>query len=140
MVGKKKPAKKAVTKSVKKENVEEEELDDNLGGEITIRFSDEEVAPKVEPTSDEVTVTASKPVTQVKKGDRVTVDGKAYIVDSHYVLIDHGSTKEMALELYDANDKDYQLRYFNDQVETTMEFYELQEILYVKKHVKEISW
>ena len=46
----------------------------------------------------------------------------------------------MAIELYDGADKDYQLRYFNDQVESTLELYELQEILYVRKQVKMISW
>lgn len=88
----------------------------------------------------EITIKASKPIVKVKKGDKVWVDGKEYEVDQHYVLIDHGATKEMAIELFDKNDKDYQLRYFNDQVETTMEFYELQEILYVKKVISKVEW
>ena len=78
-------------------------------------------------------VKASKPITKIKKGDKIKIDGKDYEVDEHYVLIDHGTTKEIAIELFDKNDKDYQLRYFNDQTESTMELYELQEIMFIKK-------
>ena len=47
----------------------------------------------------------------------------------------------MAIELFDLKtDKDFQLRYFTDQVETSLEFYELQEILYVKKRINQIEW
>lgn len=87
-----------------------------------------------------IAIKASKPIVKVKKGDRIKVDGKEYTVDQHYVLIDHGATKEMAIEIYDPNDKDYQIRYFNDQVDTTMEFYELQEIMFIKKRVQSIEW
>ena len=89
----------------------------------------------------EITIKASKPIGKVKKGDKVRVDGRELEVDSHYVLIDHGSTKEMAIELFDSKtDKDYQLRYFDDQAESTMEFYELQEIIYVKRQCMKVSW
>jgi hypothetical protein len=87
-----------------------------------------------------ISIKASKPVAKIKKGDRISVDGKELIVDQHYVLIDHGSTKEMAIECYDSEDKDYQIRYFSDQVETTMEFYILQEIMFIKKRVEKIEW
>jgi|GEM_PF-1158906 len=101
----------------------------------------EEISKSMNTESDEpVKIKASKPITKVKKGDRIKVDGKEYIVDAHEVLIDHGSTKEMAIEVYDKDDKDYQIRYFNDQVETTLQFYGLQEIMYIKKPMKEISW
>ena len=50
------------------------------------------------------------------------------------------SVKEMAIEIFDGDDRDYQLRYFNDQVDSTIEFYELKEILYVKKVFKKIEW
>ena len=43
----------------------------------------------------EVTLKASKPVSKIKKGDKIRVDGKELVFDSHYVLIDHKSTKEM---------------------------------------------
>ena len=85
-------------------------------------------------------VKASKPITKIKKGDKIKIDGKDYEVDEHYVLIDHGTTKEIAIELFDKNDKDYQLRYFNDQTESTMELYELQEIMFIKKPFNKIEW
>ena len=82
-----------------------------------------------------------KVIGQIKKGDKIKIDGKEYEVDAHYILIDHGTTREMAIELFDSKtDKDYQLRYFSDQVETTLEFYELQEIIYVKKQINLIEW
>jgi len=83
----------------------------------------------------------SKPIAQVKKGDFVSVDGAKYEVDAHYVLIDHGSTKEMAIELFDKKDNDYQLRYFADNVEETLEFYALVGgVMYEKREVKKIEW
>ncbi|MEM4259295.1 MAG: hypothetical protein QXS38_00845 [Candidatus Pacearchaeota archaeon] len=83
----------------------------------------------------------SKPISKIKKGDKIKVDGKGYEVDAHYVLIDHGTTKEMAIEVFDEEGKDYQIRYFDDQVERTIDFYELQgEIMFVKKQVKKIEW
>lgn len=86
-------------------------------------------------------IKASKPITALKKGDKVRVDNIEYEIDAHYVLIDHGGTREMALEIFNAKtDKDYQLRYFSDQVESTLDFYELQEILYVKRPFKRIEW
>jgi len=86
-------------------------------------------------------IKASKPIGKIKKGDRITIDGSQYEVDSHYCMIDHGSTKEMAIELFDPKtDKDYQLRYFDDQANSTLEFYELQEILYIKKQFIKIGW
>jgi len=88
----------------------------------------------------DVSIKASKPITKIKKGDKIEVDGKEYEVDQHYVLIDHGITKEMAIELFDKDDKDYQIRYFNDQIETTIEFYELQEIMFIKKRISKVEW
>lgn len=84
----------------------------------------------------------SKPVEKIKKGDMVKVDGKTYEVDAHYVLIDHGRTKEMCIELFDPKtDDDYQLRYFNDQVEETLDFYELVKgVMYEKKAFEKIEW
>lgn len=89
-----------------------------------------------------VTLKKSKPIEKIAKGDTIKVDGKTYEVDAHYVLIEHPSNKEMAIELFDAKtDADYQIRYFNDQVEETIDFYELvQGIMYEKKEVKKIEW
>ena len=88
-----------------------------------------------------ITISASKPVAQIKKGDNIKVDGILYEVDAHYVLMDHGTTREMAIEIFNPKtDKDYQLRYFNDQIERTIEFYELQEIMFVKKQISKVEF
>ena len=88
----------------------------------------------------EIIVKSSKSIGKIKKGDKIKIDGKEYEVDAHYVMIDHGNTKEMAIEMFDESDKDYQLRYFSDQVEKSLEFYELEEIIYNKKIIKKIEW
>jgi len=88
-----------------------------------------------------VKVKASKPIGELKKGDKVKVDSLSLEVDAHYVMIDHGSIKEMVIEVFDAKkDKDYQIRYFDDQVETSLEFYELKEILYERKDIEKVEW
>jgi uncharacterized protein (DUF2225 family) len=90
---------------------------------------------------DEVKIKGNKPIGEIKKGDKIKVDGKEYEVDAQVVLIDHGKTKEMAIELFDKKtDKDYQLRYFDNQIETSLEFYELAEIVYNRIDVKKIEW
>lgn len=118
----------------------EEELDRDLGNA-------EEEVKKLKgllgggESIDRVHVKGSKPIGQVRKGDKIKVDGKEFEVDAQYVLIDHGSTKEMAIDIFDKKtDKDYELRYFSDQAETSMEFYELQEILYVRKPCEKVEW
>jgi hypothetical protein len=89
-----------------------------------------------------VKIKASKPITELKKGDNITVDSLKLEVDAHLVLIDHGKTKEIAIECFDPKkDKDYQLRYFSDRLEDSLEFYELDEIVYNKvDEVKKIEW
>lgn len=118
-------------KKAKKKGMDEDELEDELDGiEKSNGFKEQ----------GEVSIKASRPISKLKKGERIRIDGKEYTIDSHYVLMDHKTTKEMAIELYDDKEKDYQLRYFDDQVESTLEFYELQEIMYVRKGMKNISW
>ena len=87
-------------------------------------------------------VKGSKPIGQLKKGDMVTIDGKKYEVDAVVLLIDHGKVKEMGVELFDPKtDVDYQLRYFDDQVEETMQFYELVKgVMYQPRACEKISW
>ena len=85
----------------------------------------------------------SKPIDKLKKGDKVVVDKHSLTVDAHYVFMEHKDTTEMILELFNPKtEKEYQLRYFNDQVESSLEFYYLQnEFQYVKaESVKEIEW
>jgi len=89
-----------------------------------------------------VTIKQSKPILELKKGDKIKVNSLNLEVDANIVLIDHGDTKEMALELFDPKtDKDYQLRYFPDRLEESLEFYELDEIVYNKADdVTKIEW
>ncbi|MBS3083629.1 hypothetical protein J4423_02385 [Candidatus Pacearchaeota archaeon] len=86
-------------------------------------------------------VKQSKKISELKKGDFVTVNGKKLEVDAHYVFEDYKTTKEMLVELFDPKtDKDYQLRYFSDQVEETLKFYELKEIVYEETDIDKIEW
>jgi NhaP-type Na+/H+ and K+/H+ antiporter len=89
-----------------------------------------------------VTVKASKSIASLKKGDIIFVDGKKLEVDAHYVFEDYRTTKEMLIELFDPKtDKDYQIRYFNDQIEETLKFYELKDIVYEEnENVQKIEW
>ena len=88
-----------------------------------------------------VSVKASKPIQKLKKGDKIRIDNLTLEVDNHYVLIDHGSTNEMAIEVFDPKtDKDYQIRYFSDQIDNSLDFYELHEIMYVKRAIKKIEF
>lgn len=124
----------AESKPKKKKGMSEDEIEEELD-EVEEKSGNADV-----PTGDYI-VEAKKPISSLKKGDKIRVDGKEFTVDAHYLLINHGTTKEMAIEVFDAStDKDYQIRYFDDQIETTIEFYELQEIMYIKKPFSKISW
>lgn len=91
----------------------------------------------------------SKPIKEVKKGDKVKVDDKEYEVDAHYILIENkdsegNSVNEMAIELFNPDNEDEiaQLRYFSDRLEF-MDFYELQGgLMFVKprKEPQVIEW
>lgn len=140
----KKPVAKAHKKIAKKQSID--------SGQVTSGMSEEELDGEIDgierttgslsgSSGGDYTIKASKSITQVKKGDKMIIDGQTLEVDAHYVLIDHGSTKEMALELFDPKtDREFQLRYFDDQIESTLELYELQEIMYVKRPFMKISW
>ena len=151
MVTKKKNKKREETKGL--------DLDDAFGDDEDVEYaeskprknkkkkdnSDEKVISKKSPFEDEevdkIVIKASKPVSQLKKGDKIKVDDLQLEVDAHYVLIDHGSTKEMVIDVFDPKkDKDYELRYFSDQVETSIEFYALEEIIYNKIRIKKVEW
>ncbi len=128
-----KEKKKGMNEDEMEEEIEEaEEEEEKISS--SINSSDD-------PVDREITFKASKPLAKVKKGDKIKIDGVEYEVDSHYILIDHGSTKEMALDIFEPkSDRDYQLRYFDDQVESTLDFYELRDIMYFKKPMKKIEW
>jgi len=125
-----------VKKAKKEGKISEKELDKELN-EIEEKFegSGEEVKRDIK-------IKASKDISKIKKGDKIKVDGVEYEVDAHYVLIEHPVNKEMAIEVFNPNTGvDYQVRYFNDQVEGTVDFYELQgEIMFVKKSFSKIEW
>jgi len=88
-----------------------------------------------------IEIKASKPIEKIKKGDKIKVDSLTLEVDAHIIIISHGNTKEMAIDCFDPKtDKDYQIRYFSDQVETSIELYEMTEITYNKLEVKKIEW
>jgi hypothetical protein len=84
----------------------------------------------------------SKPLTEIKENDSIFINGKEMKVDKHYLFQDHGTTKEMIIEIFNpANEREYQIRYFDDQIETSIEVYELQgEFQYVRREPKTISW
>ncbi|NCO11256.1 hypothetical protein CO038_02015 [Candidatus Pacearchaeota archaeon CG_4_9_14_0_2_um_filter_39_13] len=86
-------------------------------------------------------IKASKPIAKLAKGDKVKVNGLQLEVDAHYVFEDYKTTKEMLIELFDVKtDKDYQLRYFDDQVEETIKFYELKVIVYEEVELNNLEW
>lgn len=89
-----------------------------------------------------IIIKQSKPIADLEKGDKVLVDGHSLEVDSHYIFLEHKDTIEMIIELFNPKtDKEYQIRYFNDQIESSIEFYYLQgEFQYIKAEIKEISW
>ncbi len=90
----------------------------------------------------EINLKQSKPIKEIKKGDKIKVDSLNLEVDAHIVMIEHDqNTKEMSIELFDPKtDKDYQLRYFSNNIETSLQFYELKEIVYNPVDVKKIEW
>lgn len=84
----------------------------------------------------------SKPIIKLGKGDKIFINGKAMTVDSQYIFMEHDKMKEMIIEFFNPdNDREYQLRYFDDQIETSIEVYELQgEFQYVKREPKSVAW
>jgi len=84
----------------------------------------------------------SKPIGGLGEGDKVWINGKEMRVDKQYLFQDHGTMKEMIIEIFNVeNEREYQIRYFDDQVETSLEVYELQEdFQYVRREPKTIAW
>ncbi len=138
-------------KKVFSDDIEEDEERDDGESDADIEFSLEEAEEEVkklrnvlgddEENAEKIELKGSKPISEIKKGDKIKVDGVQFEVDAHYVLIEHGKTKEMTIEIFNPKtDKDYQLRYFSDRAENSIEFYELQEIVYVRKQCKKVEW
>ena len=94
---------------------------------------------------DEVKMKVEKPskdIGNLKEGDSFFINGKEMRVDKQYLFQDHGNTKEMIIELFNPeNEREYQVRYFDDQIETSIEIYELQgDFQYVRREPKTIKW
>lgn len=125
-------------------------LDDALSDDEDVEYAESKpnkklskniLKEKANNEESQIKIKSSKPIAKIKKGDKIKVDSLNLEVDAHIILIDHGSTKEMAIECFDPKtDKDYQIRYFSDQVERTIEFYELDEIIYNKVECQKIEW
>jgi len=84
----------------------------------------------------------SKAIGKLGEGDKLWINGKEMKVDKQYLLQDHGASKEMIVEVFNPeSDREYQVRYFDDQVESSLEVYELQnDFQYVRREPKTISW
>tara|TARA_Y100000310_G_scaffold293467_1_gene323060 strand:- start:7070 stop:7348 length:279 start_codon:yes stop_codon:yes gene_type:complete len=84
----------------------------------------------------------SKEISKLKEGDEIFIHGKEMIVDKHYLLMNHKDTREMIVEVFNPeNEKEYQVRYFDDQVDSSIEVYELvEDFQYIKKEPKSIGW
>jgi len=84
----------------------------------------------------------SKPIGDLTEGDKFFINGKEMKVDKQFLFQDHEKMKEMIIEIFNpANDREYQVRYFDDQVDSSIEIYELQgEFEYVKRNPKTVSW
>ena len=84
----------------------------------------------------------SKPIGKLKEGDKLWINEKEMRVDKHYLFQDHGDTKEMIVEVFNPkNEREYQVRYFDDQIESSIEVYELlDEFQYVRREAKTVEW
>lgn len=84
----------------------------------------------------------SKSLKELKNGDKIFVNEKEMIVDTNFVFMKHPNTTEMVIEFYNPeNEREYQLRYFDDQEDTSVEIYELQgDFQYVRREPKTLSW
>jgi len=84
----------------------------------------------------------SKPIGELGKGDKLSINGKEMLVDSQYLFMEHKNSKEMIIEFFNVeSEREYQLRYFDDQVDISLEIYELQgDFQYVKREPKTLEW
>ncbi len=87
-------------------------------------------------------VKKSKPIGELKEGDKLFINGKEMNVDKQFIFIEHEKMKEMIIEFFNLeNEREYQLRYFDDQNESSLEVYELMdEFQYTRREPKTISW
>ncbi len=84
----------------------------------------------------------SKALGELEEGDSFFINGKEMKVDKQYLFQDYGEMKEMIIEIFNpANEREYQVRYFDDQIESSIEIYELVgNFEYIKREPKSVSW
>ena len=84
----------------------------------------------------------SKPLMKLTEGDKFFINGKEMRVDKQYLFQDHGAMKEWIIEIFnEANEREYQVRYFDDQVDSSIEIFELvEDFEYVRREPKKVSW
>ena len=84
----------------------------------------------------------SKAIGELKEGDKLWINGKEMVVEAQYLLQDYGDMKEMIVEVFNPeNEREYQVRYFDDQVESSLEVYQLEgDFQYVRREPKSIRW
>ena len=84
----------------------------------------------------------SKEIGKLKEKDKLWINEKEMIIDKQFIFVDHGNTKEMIIEFFNPeNEREYQLRYFDDQIDSSLEVYELVEnFQYSRREPKTISW
>ena len=84
----------------------------------------------------------SKAIGKLGEGDKVWINGKEMVVDKQYLLQDHDGSKEMIVEVFnEESEREYQVRYFDDQVDTSIEVYELQgDFEYTRREPKTVAW
>ena len=94
-----------------------------------------------------VKIKASKPISDLKKGDKIKIDSMTCEVDNAGILMQHKagggkSVAEMFIDIFNPKtDKDYQIRYFADNLEMSLQVFELQkDILYTKVDVNSVEW
>ena len=84
----------------------------------------------------------SKNISKLGDGDSFFINGKAMTVDKQFLFQDHGKMREMIIEIFNPeNEREYQVRYFDDQVDSSIEIYELiGDFEYVKREPKSVAW
>ena len=84
----------------------------------------------------------SKPIDGLKEGDKFWINGKEMRVDKQYLFEDHGEMKEMIIEVFNVeNNREYQVRYFDDQVKSSIEVFELVgDFQYIRREPKSVGW
>ena len=84
----------------------------------------------------------SKSLMKLKEGDSFFINGGEMTVDKQFLFQDHGNMKEWIIEIFNPkNEREYQVRYFDDQVDSSIEIYELvEDFEYVRREPKSVGW